>query len=275
MRAALIARQFDVQGRLVTVEPYGSGNVNDTYLAIFRTTFSEQRFIVQRIRKAVFPQPEVIMQNMRVLTDHCHAKLEAEADRSDRIWQLPKIIQTKAGEDWVTDAQGDLWRAISQIASANAFDRVQNPEHAYEVGIVLGHFHRMVSDLPPERLGYALPGFHVTPGYLAKMDAALATPEGQERVEASLETKRAVRFVEARRERCQVLQQALARGDLTLRTTHGDPKVGNIMVDEATGRGPASSTWTRSNPGWSITTSATRRVRRVTRRARTQPSSPP
>jgi hypothetical protein len=88
------------------------------------------------------------MQNMRVLTDHCHAKLEAEADRSDRIWQLPKIIQTKSGEDWVTDAQGDLWRAISQIASANAFDRVQNPEHAFEVGVVLGHFHRMISDPP-------------------------------------------------------------------------------------------------------------------------------
>ena len=50
MRAALIARQFDVQGRLVSVEPYGSGNVNDTYLAIFRTTFSEQRFIVQRVQ---------------------------------------------------------------------------------------------------------------------------------------------------------------------------------------------------------------------------------
>jgi Ser/Thr protein kinase RdoA (MazF antagonist) len=29
----------------------------------------------------------------------------------------------------------------------------------------------------------------------------------------------------------------LERGELTLRTTHGDPKVGNIMVDEATGRG--------------------------------------
>ena len=237
MRAALIARQFDVQGRLVTVEPYGSGNVNDTYLAIFRTTFSEQRFIVQRIRKAVFPQPEVIMQNMRVLTDHCHAKLEAEAEGADRIWQLPKIIQTKAGDDWVTDADGDLWRAISQIASAQAFEKVRNPEHAHEAGIVLGHFHRMVSDLPAEKLGYALPGFHVTPGYLAKMDAALATPGGQERLNASVEAKRAVRFVEARRARCAVLEEARARGDLALRTTHGDPKVGNIMVDEATGRG--------------------------------------
>jgi hypothetical protein len=123
----------------VTVEPYGSGNVNDTYLAVFRTTFSEQRFIVQRIRKSVFPNPEVIMQNMRVLTDHCHAKLEAEAEGADRIWQLPKIIQTKAGEDWVTDADGDLWRAISQIASADAYEKVRNPEHAHEAGIVLGH----------------------------------------------------------------------------------------------------------------------------------------
>ena len=123
-KAAIIARQFDVQGRLVTVEPYGSGNVNDTYLAIFRTTFSEQRFIVQRVRKAVFPDPEAIMQNMRVLTDHCHAKLEAESDGADRIWQLPKIIQTKGGEDWVTDANGDIWRAISQIASANAGDKI-------------------------------------------------------------------------------------------------------------------------------------------------------
>jgi hypothetical protein len=237
MRAAIIARQFDVQGRLVTVAPYGSGNVNDTYLAIFRTTFSEQRFIVQRIRKSVFPQPEVIMQNMRVLTDHCHAKLETEAEGADRIWQLPKIIQTKTGEDWVTDADGDLWRAISQIASAHAYEKVRNPEHAHEAGIVLGHFHRMVSDLPAEKLGYALPGFHVTPGYLAKMDAALATPGGQERLNASLEAKRAVAFVEARRTRCSVLEDARGRGDLGLRTTHGDPKVGNIMIDESTGRG--------------------------------------
>jgi len=237
MRAALIARQFDVQGRLVTVEPYGSGNVNDTYLAIFRTTFSEQRFIVQRIRKSVFPDPEAIMQNMRVLTDHCHAKLEAEAEGADRIWQLPKIIQTKAGEDWVTDSDGDLWRAISQIASAHAFEKVRSPEHAHEAGIVLGHFHRMVSDLPPEKLGYALPGFHVTPGYLAKMDAALATAGGQERLNASLETKRAVRFVETHRTRCSVLENALRQGDLRLRTTHGDPKVGNIMIDTATDRG--------------------------------------
>src|SRR5262245_53637914 len=49
MKAALMAQQFDVAGRLVTADPTGSGNVNDTYLVVFRTTFSEERFILQRI----------------------------------------------------------------------------------------------------------------------------------------------------------------------------------------------------------------------------------
>jgi Ser/Thr protein kinase RdoA (MazF antagonist) len=56
-------------------------------------------------------------------------------------------------------------------------------------------------------------------------------------VQASQEAKRALRFVEERRARCSVLEDALKSGQLQLRTTHGDPKVGNIMVDAATGRG--------------------------------------
>lgn len=237
MRAALIAKQFAVDGRLVTVEHFGSGNVNDTYVAIFRTTFSETRFILQRVRKAVFPEPANIMRNMRIITDHCHKKLEAEIQFSDRIWQLPKIIETKSGEDFAIDGDGELWRAISHIASASCYEQVQNPEHAYEAGYVLGHFQQLISDIPVEQMLYTLPGFHVTPGYLAKLDAALATPEGQERLESSAEARRCMKFIEARRDRCFVLQNALDNGTLILRPTHGDPKVGNIMIDEATGKG--------------------------------------
>ena len=68
MNASLIAKQFDVSGRLVAVEPFGSGNINDTYRVTFRTTFSEERFILQRVRRNVFPHPEYIMENMRKIT---------------------------------------------------------------------------------------------------------------------------------------------------------------------------------------------------------------
>ena len=189
MKAALMAAQFAVNGRLVTVRPTGHGNVNDTYLAVFRSTFSEERFILQKLSRHVFPSPETVVQNMKIVTEHAHAKLEAEAHLTDRIWQLPRIIPAKDGQDFARDADGECWRAISLIASAHAHDRVQNAEHAHEAGFVLGKFQKLISDIPPERLRYALPGFHVTPNYLAQYDEAARSAEGQARLRSSTEAE--------------------------------------------------------------------------------------
>ncbi|MEI8078105.1 MAG: aminoglycoside phosphotransferase, partial [bacterium] len=145
MKAALIAQQFAVAGRLVTADTTGQGNVNDTFLVIFRTTFSEERFILQRINKRVFPKPEYVMENMRVVTEHVHRRLEEEAHLSDRIWQLPRIIPAKDGRDYVVDGDGEYWRAISLIASAHSYEKVQSLEHAHEAGFVLGQFQRLIS----------------------------------------------------------------------------------------------------------------------------------
>jgi len=237
VKAALIAQKFDVAGRVVTVVRQEEGNVNDTYLAIFRTTFSEERIILQRINRRVFSRPEHIMENMRVLTEHVHRRIESEIDQSDRFWQLPRVIPAKDGKDYVIDDDGEFWRAITLIASAHAHPKVQSVEHAYEAGFVLGQFQRLISDLDANRLHDTLEGFHITPGYLKTLDAALKTPEGQIRLHASLEAERCNLFVDARREWCSVLEDAKARGELHLRPIHGDPKISNIMIDDATGKG--------------------------------------
>ena len=237
MRASLIAKQFAVDGHLISVEPYGSGNVNDTYLAIFRTTFSEERFILQRVSRNVFPHPENIMRNMRIVTDVCHKKLEDVNEHSDRIWQLPKIIRTRDGHDFYLDGDGELWRAISNIASAVSYEKVQSPDHAYEAGTVLGHFQKLISDIPCEHLSYAIKGFHITPQYLAQMDEALKTSYAQDLLGHSRDARHCLRFIEERRAFCSVFEDAKAAGKLHLRPTHGDPKVGNILIDEKTGKG--------------------------------------
>lgn len=237
MKAALIAREFDVAGRVVTVARQEEGNVNDTYLAIFRTTFSEERIILQRINKRVFTQPEHIMENMRILTEHVHRRIEEEIDQSDRFWQLPRVIPARDGRDYFIDESGEYWRAITLIASAHAFPTVQSVEHAYETGFVLGQFQRLISDLDASKLHDTLVGFHITPGYLKVLDAALETEEGQMRLSASLEAERCKLFIDARRDWCSVLEDAKERGELRLRPIHGDPKISNIMIDDATGKG--------------------------------------
>lgn len=237
MKAALMAQQFDVDGRLVAVTPAGGGNINDTYLAVFRTTFSEERFILQRVNLKVFPSPEAVMHNMKVITEHVHARLEEEAHVTDRIWQLPRIIPTKDGRDFLIDGDGECWRAISLIASATAHEHVQNPEHAHEAGFVLGQFQRLIADVSVDTLKDTLPGFHITPGYFEALDDALATEEGQIRLKSSATAEQCYRFLEERREWCSILEDAKDRGDLWLRPVHGDPKVANVMIDNATGKG--------------------------------------
>jgi len=237
MSANKVASQFDIPGRLVTLQPLGAGNVNDTYRVIMRTTFSEQQFVLQRINQKVFTDPAAVMSNMKIVTDFAHARIEAEAESADRIWQLPRVLQTKSGEDYVMDENGEYWRGLTMIASAKSFEKVETPELATEAGRVLGHFQRMIADCPLDLLQDTLPGFHITPQYLAKYDAALATSKGQELLHSSMEALRLGRFVANRRSFASVLQDAQDRGELKLRPIHGDPKITNILIDQFTGKG--------------------------------------
>ncbi len=71
-----IADAFNVPGKLVEVEPFGGGHINDSYkLAYARRAKSVQQwnelrcYILQRINSRVFPAPERLMENMvRVIT---------------------------------------------------------------------------------------------------------------------------------------------------------------------------------------------------------------
>lgn len=235
--ASKVASQFDVPGRLVTVQPLGSGNVNDTYRVIFRTTFSEEQFVLQRINQAVFKDPALVMSNMKIITDYAHERIEAEADEADRIWQLPRVIQTRDGQDYVVDEDGDYWRGLTMIASTRSFEKVDSPEVATEAGRVLGHFQRIISECPLDDLADTLPGFHITPSYLENYDGVLKTDKGQELLNISMEAMRLGRFVEQRRDLVGILETAHENGDLKLRPIHGDPKITNIMIDQFTGKG--------------------------------------
>jgi len=251
MELSVLVNRFNVKGRLVSLQPFGSGNINDTFLAIYRNTFTETQVILQRVNRNVFPKPEVIMGNMHEITKHCHEKLEADAKAGtdDRVWQMPRIIKAKDAKDYVTDDKGEVWRVITRILSAHAYDTAQSPEHALECGSALGHFHYLVSDMSPKAIKDPLPGFHVTSGYLENYDATLKKKGAKELLGASMEAKRLAKFVEERRDLAVCLEKAQKKGELRKRMFHGDPKVNNIMIDDVTGKGTAMIDLDTVSPG--------------------------
>jgi hypothetical protein len=251
MDLSLLINTFNIKGRLVSLQPFGNGNINDTFLAIYRNTFTETQVILQRVNRNVFPEPEVIMANMHEICRHCHEKLErdAKAGADDRVWQMPRIVKLKDSRDYAVDDNGDIWRVITRIMSAHAFDVAQGPEHALECGAVLGHFHYLISDMSPQSITNPLPGFHDTAAYLERYRETLDDAEASRRLGASMEAKRLSRFIEERLSRSLCLAKAEERCELRKRMFHGDPKVNNIMIDDITGKGTAMIDLDTVSPG--------------------------
>ena len=227
---ATIAEQFKPHGRIIDIRRLGKGNINNTFLVTLDSG-ENNHFVLQSINTRVFPRPDLIMRNMRTFTDHVNRRLIRTPMVAGRRWELPGILMANDGQDFWRDLDGSCWRAISYIENSRSFDTVKEIDHAREVGCALGMFHSLISDLSPDRLEDTLEGFHITPRYLKQYKDVISKCSADN----SNEINYCMRFVNERAALADVLEDAKAKGRLCLRPIHGDPKVDNIMIDNATG----------------------------------------
>ena len=228
------AERFTPGGRVAQVREFGNGNVNDTFL-VSPGESADNRFILQRLNRRVFRRPELVMQNLRVLCDHVAERLGSFAPAVGRRWEIPRVLPARDFRDYWIGPDGSFWRAMSFIRDAQAPDTVRDSDHAREIGFALGLFHGLLSDLPAEKLGDTLEGFHVTPLYLARYKAVLAAKE----LPATRLARLCADFIDGRGGGADVLEKASAGGKLLLRPIHGDPKANNILLDNETRRAVA------------------------------------
>ena len=90
-----------------------------------------------------------------------------------RRFEVPRVLLTREGRDHGIDPGGSFWRAMSFIDAAETFDTIKDP------GTPAKSAMPWACSKPPERscpraLADTLPGFHITPGYLAHYDEVLA-----------------------------------------------------------------------------------------------------
>jgi hypothetical protein len=222
------AERFGAPDPVGEISPFGSGNVNDTFLVASGAN-EKGSFILQRINAGVFNMPEWIMQNLRIFSAHVSKRLGAMQSLGRR-WEMVRFLHTKEAKDYWIDPQGNFWRAMSLIEEATSFDSIAGLGHAAEIGFALGLFHSLVKDLAPEVLKDTLEGFHITPLYLRRYEAVRAALH----VPASADTAFCIDFIEKRKDFVTVLEDARGEGRLVLRIIHGDPKVGNVLIDTRT-----------------------------------------
>jgi hypothetical protein len=80
MELIQIAEKFALVGKVISVEPYGEGHINRTYLV----TTDKQRYIMQKINTALFTNVEALMNNIVAVTEFIKNKTESEGKEPNR-----------------------------------------------------------------------------------------------------------------------------------------------------------------------------------------------
>ncbi len=209
-----VAQQFSKS--VIDLTPLGNGHINDTYFVETET----QPFVLQKINKHVFPNPEQIMVNLVELNKHIR-----DTNSFQNTLKIPKLLFTENGRNYFQDDQSAYWRAFSYIENTESLETISNVAEAEQVGIALGQFHRLTRAIDVEKLYDTLPGFHICPGYLERYYQVKKVTKVSENLYCA-------DFIDKYQRIADDLEVAKAQGLLSTRVIHGDPKLNNFLFDK-------------------------------------------
>lgn len=225
-----IGKLFNIDGELQTAVPYGSGYINDTYLATYQGTDTSFKLVHQRINHYVFRNPVAVMENFEVVVAHLARKVQAEG-KSDWRRRVLSWVPGKNGRPYVIDDDGNYWRTTHFIPDTVTYDVVQDDALLFEAGRAFGHFQKQLADLPASSVVDTIPDFHNTRWRFEMLKTAVAADP----CNRAQFVKEEIAFAQAREPMVDVLLDLNAAGEIPTRVIHNDTKINNLLFDAATG----------------------------------------
>lgn len=223
---APIVEHFQIEGRYVNAESYGTGNINSTSLVVCRDGACHNQYVLQRINHSVFKNPPQVMDNILRVTKHIRMKLQ-EQGGMDIDRRVLTVIPTCEDDSYYQDADGGYWRMYRCIEDVRSWDYLSSPAQAYEAARMFGSFQMLLVDMPEPKLHETIPYFHHTPRRFQDFIAAL---ESDSHNRAGLVNDE-IQFVLERAEICSGLIKLVEQGEIPERITHNDTKINNVLFD--------------------------------------------
>ena len=220
---------YGVADRVLCVQAYGNGHINNTDLVTLKEESGEDVFnklIIQKINTSIFKNPVQLMENVTQVTEWIKKKIEARG--GDTMREVLRIIPTKDGAAFYIAENGDFYRAYVFIDGGICLDKPRTKEDFYESGIAFGGFQGYLADFPAEKLYETIPDFHNTVKRLeafkqaVKEDVCGLAASVREEIDFALSEEESVTYC------------AQCKKNLPLRVTHNDTKLNNAMLDAVT-----------------------------------------
>ena len=222
--AILAAKQFN-PNEIVSIEPYGNGHINATWLAIHKSDDGkEAKNLLQKISTVAFKKPDELMENIVGVTEFLRGKVEEDGTLT--------VIPTLDGKSFYVDEFENYWRVYKFIDDAIAYQQIENDNDFYICGLAFGEFQQMLAEYPAEKLHETIVNFHNTPSRYADFKKALA----EDKMGRAKDVQPEIDFVLARECKADGITSKLESGEIPYRVTHNDTKLNNILIDNETGK---------------------------------------
>ena len=216
-------------GTLKSMTPYGNGHINNTFLLTYEIPGrQDKRLILQEMNREVFKRPKELMENIIGVTSYLRGKIIENGGDPER--ETLNVVPAEDGEDYYVDSRGAYWRAYLFIEDATCYEQVETKEDFYQSALAFGNFQHLLAGYPAETLHETIPQFHDT---RKRFNDFLRAVE-EDRLGRAALVQDEINFVMKREENADIFGDMLERKELSLRVTHNDTKLNNIMIDNAT-----------------------------------------
>ncbi len=226
-----ILSHFKINGEFVRAEQFGSGHINDTILAEYKINGQSLKYVLRKINKKVFPEPELIVENTILVTGQIKKKLIAEGEK-DLNRKVLTLFETSNGKFYHLDETGEYWCLMNFIEDAYTVDEVETEKQAYEAARTYGKFQKYLSDFDAAECNITIKNFHDLEKRLIKFDEVLAKNPAQRAGEIQSVIEKVERFRYINNEFLK-----LRKENIPVRVTHNDTKINNVMLDSKTSEG--------------------------------------
>lgn len=227
-----VLEHFLLEGKILNIERYGSGHINDTYRVLLQKDGEkEDCFILQHMNQKVFHKPIDVMENILNVTSYLREEIIRDGGDPER--ETLNIICTKDGKPYFVDSEGEYWRCTKFIEDATTYDKVESMEDFYQSAVAFGNFQRLLTSYPAETLHETIEGFHDTKARFEVFKKAVA----EDVCGRAASVQEEIEFYLSREEVANVFGDLLEKGEIPLRVTHNDTKLNNVMLDIKTGKG--------------------------------------
>lgn len=217
-----VAKRFLTSGSIIQAVHYGNGIINETYLIEHQSGKSRARYILRKMNKFVFRNPEIAIQNSFYASCHIRNKLINEGE-NDTSRKAITLIPADDRKYYVIDDNKDYWCMITFIERAFTLDYVSNANQAYLAAKAFGKFIRQLSDDDNFKYKAAIPDFHNTPYRIDTLKKIIADTSDARLNEAEPEIRYLLEY--------ETYFRNIASIKLPLRLTHNDTKISNVLFD--------------------------------------------